>query len=67
MIDNFDVNATLERLRFADFVVNAWLDKVGEITLDVFLGFKTSDDLKNFVKNKSSYPEYNGRKVIAGK
>ena len=66
LVQNFDVFKTTKRLKFADYVVQAWLNKIENISLDVFLGFNTSKDLDNFVLNRSSMPQYLDRKVIAG-
>jgi hypothetical protein len=67
LIENFDVDKTTKKLKFADYVVKAWLDKIENITLDNFLGFNTSKDLESFMMNRSSMPKYKDRKVIAGK
>ena len=66
LIENFDVDKTTKRLKFADFVVKAWLSKIENISLDVFLGFNTSKDLDDFMANRSSMPKYKDRKVVAG-
>jgi hypothetical protein len=67
LIENFDVDKTTKKLKFADYVVKAWLNKIENITLDNFLGFNTSKDLENFMMNRSSMPKYKDRKVVAGK
>lgn len=66
LVQGFDVNKITERLKFADYVVKVWLSKVENISLDVYLGFNTTQDLDNFMVNKSGIPKYKDRKVIAG-
>ena len=66
LLQGFDVNKTTERLKFADYVVKAWLSKVENISLDVYLGFNTTQDLDNFMVNRSGMPRYKDRKVVAG-
>ena len=65
-IENFDVNKTTKRLQFADIVVKTWLNKIENISLDVFLGFNTSEDMENFMANKSNMAKYKDRKVVSG-
>lgn len=67
MLSNFDVKEMTKNLKFADSVVNAWLQKIENISLNVFLGFNNSHHLENFVMNHSGYPEYKDSKVVAGK
>ena len=66
MVSTFSVSKTTKQLKFADRVVNEWLSRVENISLDVFLGFNNSQLLENFVTNRTGYPKYKESKVIAG-
>ena len=66
LVSNFNPEETRKNLKFADHVVNEWLHRVENISLDVFVGFNNSHDLENFVMNHSGLPQYKDSRVIAG-